>query len=114
MIFCSNLVKLDLDLDLDPDPHSEKLLDPDPDPLKMNAHPQPWFLVYIFTLLDPDPGGKMNVDPCGSTALNKTRAVDPHSFNADLDPAVSECASGSVSRCRSSLMFLFFWELKKT
>ena len=29
------------------------------------------FLVDKFTLLDPDPGGKMNADPCGSgsTAL---------------------------------------------
>ena len=32
------------------------------------------FLVDKFTLLDPDPGGKMNADPCrsGSTALHCT------------------------------------------
>ena len=31
-------------------------------------------LVDKFTLLDPDPGGKMNVDPCGSgsTALRQS------------------------------------------
>ena len=27
------------------------------------------FLADKFTLLDLDPGGKMNADPCGSTAL---------------------------------------------
>ena len=40
----------------------------EPEPLE-----PPQFLVDKFTLLDPDPGGKMNADPCGSgsTALEK-------------------------------------------
>ena len=33
---------------------------------------------HSFSLLDPDPGGQ-----CG-----RCRAVDPHLFYADLDPAV--------------------------
>ena len=39
------------------------------------------FLVDKFTLLDPDPGGKMNADPCGSgsTAL-LLQHVTPISF----------------------------------
>ena len=46
----------------------------EPEPLE-----PPQFLVDKFTLLDPDPGGKMNADPCGSgsTALEKIMAHAP-------------------------------------
>ena len=86
-LFFTKFVKLDPDPHsfylLDPDPHSEKLLDPDPP--KMNADPHPWCKIYLFFLT--------KLFSCTKSIgrednFKSMRAVDPHSFCADTDPAV--------------------------
>ena len=58
------------------------------------------FLFEKFSLLDPDPGGKMNADPCGSgsTALeNRLQYFTLNGWNKDkinFSKIASKCSTG--------------------